>query len=255
MKTPLRMLISFLFLVFFSTPMLAEIVTIRADRWFPINGEPDSPTPGYMIEMATRIFKEAGLSVDYQPIPWKRAIVFVREGRHDCVVGANKQDTPDFVFPNSSWGTDSAIIYVKKGEKWRYQGLSSLASIHLGLIGGYAYNATVNQFIKENKDRLQLLSGDNALENNIKKLLLGRITATIESPLVMSAKLKEMGLEGEIIPAGQVGETVDMYIACSPAKKSSKTLIKLVDEGTQKLRQSGELKTILDKYGVQDWHH
>lgn len=47
--------------------------------------------------------------------------------------------------------------------------------------------------------------------------------------------------------------TIDGYIACSPAKESSKVLMKLVDEGTDKLRQSGELQKILDKYGLKDW--
>ena len=44
-----------------------------------------------------------------------------------------------------------------------------------------------------------------------------------------------------------------MYIACTSEKEFSKDLMKLVDEGTNKLRQSGELQIILDKYGLKDW--
>jgi polar amino acid transport system substrate-binding protein len=44
-----------------------------------------------------------------------------------------------------------------------------------------------------------------------------------------------------------------MYIACSPAKATSAGYIKLIDEGTAKLRASGEFNKILSSYGISDW--
>ena len=232
----------------------SDTVSIRADNWFPMNGDPKSATPGYMIELATQIFTEAGHTVDYRTMPWERAVKSVRSGEFDCVVGAYSEDAPDFIYPTASWGLDEAAFYVKKDESWRYTGLDSLAAIKLGLIGGYAYDEAFDNYIKENnKGNYQFIKGDNALENNIKKVLAGRLTATVESPVVMLAKLKEMGHQDKIIDAGKLGEAEDIFIACSPAKESSKALMKLVDEGTSKLRQSGELQKILDKYGLKDW--
>lgn len=237
-----------------SSVAYADTVSIRADHWFPINGDPQSTTPGYMIEMATRIFGDAGHTVDYRTMPWERAVKSVREGQFDCVVGAYPEEVPDFIYPAASWGLDEAKFYVKKGDAWRYTGLDSIASIKLGLIGGYAYDEPFDKYVEDNnKGNYQFIKGDNALENNIKKVLAGRLTATVESPPVMQAKLKEMGLTDKIEAAGDLGEAVDIYIACSPAKESSKVLMKLVDEGTDKLRQSGELQKILDKYGLKDW--
>lgn len=237
-----------------SAQVYADTVTIRADNWFPMNGDPKSATPGYMIELATQIFSEAGHTVDYRTMPWERAVKSVREGEFDCVVGAIPEDAPDFIYPKASWGLDEAAFYTKKGDAWRYTGLESLATAKFGLVGGYAYDEAFDNYVKENnKGNFQFIKGDNALENNIKKVLAGRLTATVESPLVMLSKLKEMGLQGEVIDAGKLGEPSDIYIACSPAKESSKALMILVDEGTSKLRQSGELQKILDKYGLKDW--
>ncbi len=237
-----------------STPVYSDTVTIRADNWFPMNGDPKSATPGYMIELATQIFNEAGHTVDYRTMPWERAVKSVRSGQFDCVVGAYPEDAPDFIYPTASWGLDEAAFYVKKDEPWRYTGLDSLAAIKIGLIGGYAYDEAFDNYIKANiNGNYQFIKGDNALENNIKKILAGRITTTVESPVVMLAKLKEMGHQDKIIDAGKLGEAEDIFIACSPAKESSKALIKLVDEGTSKLRQSGELQKILSKYGLKDW--
>ena len=45
-------------ILFFPFSAIAEnVVTIRADNWYPMNGEPSADQPGYMIELATAIFK------------------------------------------------------------------------------------------------------------------------------------------------------------------------------------------------------
>ena len=232
----------------------AETVTIRADEWFPMNGEPGSEQPGYMIELAQVILGESGHTVDYQVMPWKRALQSVREGENDCVVGAYKEDAPDFLFPQEHWGFDRQFFWKKKGNDWTYNGLESLSGPTLGLIGGYAYGDEFDAYAKENEgSKVQFIHGNNALENNIKKLLAGRIDLTVESEAVMSAKLKEMGHAGELVNAGQLGEASEMYIACTPAKPFSQEIVKLVDAGTAKLRADGRLAEIMQKYGLQAW--
>lgn len=70
----------------------------------------------------------------------------------------------------------------------------------------------------------------------------------------MKAKLKELKLSGELVSAGRLADSSPMYIACSPANKErSKKLVNWVDEGTRKLRESGELQKIMEKYGLSDW--
>ncbi len=101
--------------------------------------------------------------------------------------------------------------------------------------------------------QFQFLNADNALEQNIKKVLHDRIDATVESPAVMNAKLKELGLKGQLVSAGRLASSEPMYIACSPAKELSKKLATWVDEGTRKMRKSGELQKIMEKYGLSDW--
>jgi polar amino acid transport system substrate-binding protein len=98
-----------------------------------------------------------------------------------------------------------------------------------------------------------VINADNALEQNFKKIMAGRVVTTLESVYVAEAKLKEMNLVGQIEQAGLMGEPTPMYIACSPAKPSSKEYAKLLSEGVKKMRASGKLKAILDKYGVKDW--
>lgn len=232
---------------------IADTVSIRADYWYPMNGDPNSATPGFMIEIAQKALAKAGHTVDYAIMPWERALDSVRKGTFDCVVGAYKSDAPDFVFPTNSQGIDSNVVYVKKGNTWRYTDLNSLKQVKLGGIQGYSYGDEIDAFIEQNPDNIKLAYGPTALEQNIKKLAAGRLDGVLESPSVFEAKLKEMNLQGQFEPAGTITEAEGLYIACSPAKSGSPSIVKLIDDGTQALRESGELATILNKYGLKDW--
>ncbi|MDF2177987.1 transporter substrate-binding domain-containing protein [Aliiglaciecola sp. CAU 1673] len=236
----------------FSASCMADTISIRADDWFPINGQPDAAKPGFMIELATRIFTEAGHEVDYKLMPWERAVDSVRKGEFDCVVGAYKEDAPDFIFPNENWGIDDTGFFVKEGDSWTYSGPDSLLQRKVAVINGYAYGDTLDKLIEDNPSVFQGLGGSDALEKNVKKLEAGRADVIIESPSVMQAKLKEMGVSG-IVLAGTLDEPSEIYIACSPAKDSSKQYMDLVDKGTAKLRASGELAKIMESYGLEDW--
>ena len=233
----------------------AETLTISADNWYPINGEPGTDKQGYMIDIASAIMKKHDVVVDYQTMPWERSLREVRDGAFDCVVGAYKEDAPDFVFPEEAWGMDQNIFFVTKNNPWVYKGMESLSGQSIGLIGGYAYEEEFDKYAETNKRTggFQFVNADNALEQNIKKLLSNRITATVESPLVMAAKLKEMGHAGKLKAAGHLSEPTEMYIACAPNSERTAKFVKLLGDGLRDLRASGELSKILDHYGLEDW--
>ena len=249
----IKLLLASIFLL--STLSHANTVTIRADEWYPINGVPGAKNPGYMIELAQIILAKHGHTVEYRSMPWERSLLEVRRGSFDCVVGAYKEDAPDFVFPDNAWGSIESTFYVKNDNTWKYTGIDSVKNIVIGAIGGYAYSEEFDAYIKQNKGNrnVQVINANNALEQNIKKLLLGRIGAIIESHLVMEAKLKSMNATDKVKSAGILVKAENMYIACSPAKSTSKEYVKLFSEGIKELRATGKLKEILDKYGLKDW--
>lgn len=236
----------------FSSHVLSDTISIRADDWYPNNGDPNAEKPGYMIELAKAIFEPAGHTVDYQLMPWERAVDSVRKGSHDCVVGAYKEDAPDFAFPSVSWGLDSTGFFVKSDSAWSYSGFDSLLTQKVGVINGYAYGEDIDELITANPATFDGLGGNDALEKNIKKLSAGRIDVVIESPNVMKAKLQELGLSN-MKQVGTLGEPSEMFIACSPAKASSVGYIKLIEEGTAQMRASGQLQQIMGRYGMSDW--
>jgi polar amino acid transport system substrate-binding protein len=259
-------------LFFLGLHVSAESISIRSDEWYPINGDPASEKPGYMIEIAQHILNKHNYTLDYQIMPWERSITEVRRGSHDCIVGTDRDEVPDFIFPSRPWGEAGFKVYVKESSPWIYTGLDSLKSIRMGVIGGYAYSEDIDNYIlqsqeaKKNRNAkgnsllpdihphaVQITKGNNALEQNIKKLLNNRIDALIASPLIMSVKLKSMNIANQIKTASDPNSTTPIYIACSPAKDSSKKITQWFSSGIDEMRSSGELATILKKYAIKDW--
>lgn len=234
----------------------ALTITLRADEWSPFNGDPTSDQPGYLIELATRIFTAAGHKVDYQLMPWERAIADVRAGKFDCIVGAYKDDAPDFIFPSVPLGRDQQGFFRADGEDWQYD-IGTLSQQRLAVIGGYSYDdgGELDTYIKlhERSAGVHVSKGDAPLARNIRMLVAGRVDVAVSSIPVMQAKLNELKLTGKVQQADTLGQPLDVYIACAPGKILSKTYTELLAKGVQALRTSGELQTILRKYGLTDW--
>jgi len=208
-----------------------------------------------MIEIAHSILKKYGHKLDYRLAPWKRSLSEVRQGNADCIVGAYKSDAPDFIFPAQAWGKAEFKFYVPVNSTWQYHGSLEVDDISLGVISGYTYSPELDRYIIENKhsSKVQQTVGEDALELNIRKLMVMRIDAIISFEPVMKDKLSKMNLSEQIKSVGALKPAQLMYIACSPKKASSQYYSELFSSGIIALRKSGELHRILKKYGLKDW--
>jgi len=253
------MLLRCLLFTLFTGACQADTIRIRSDEWYPMNGDPNSKHPGYMIDLAKVILEPVGHKVDYKVMPWKRALAETRAGNSNCVVGAIKNEAPDFLYPKIHWGVDQAAIYVIKneGEKdhWRYDGkLSSLIKRKTGVILGYFYGDELDVYFKQNSGgAFEFVSADRPLRQNIRKLLSGRINGVIETIPVMDAQLKQLGLAKKIIFSSSVGKRSLLYIACGSGNKNNQKYIDLIDRAMPGLRKSGKLQQILMPYGLSLW--
>ncbi len=244
------------FLMHFSTAYADKIV-ISGDKWCPFNCEPNTAKPGYMVEVAQKIFSKAGHTVEYKVNPWERALQECREGKLNAVIGAINDEAPDFIFPTNELAINVDSLFVLKEKNWTYSDISSFSKVSIGAIKGYAYGSDeLNEYIKKNEKNdkaVQLAFGDTALETNIKKLDAGRIDVVVESPAVFFYTSNQMKMNDRFKLAGKISNEKKVFIAFSPANTKSKEYAQLLSDGIDALRKSGDLKTILQKYGVDDW--
>lgn len=234
---------------------LADTITLRADVWCPYNCEPASANPGYMIEIAKAALEPAGHKVDYANLNWARAIVESRNGAFTGIVGAAKNDAPDFVFPDNSMGHASNCFFAKPDSAWKYESLDSIKGVTIGVIKDYSYEDSFDEYVKANaKDskKIDFVSGDTPLDLNLKKVAAGRITAFIEDAAVLDNHLAEKKMTGVVKNVGCIKES-DVFVAFSPKNPKSKEYAKLLSDKVAAMRKDGSLSTMLKKYGLVDW--
>lgn len=251
-------ILSILFLLSLIIVTMADEITIVADPWCPFSCEPGSSKPGYMVEVAQKVFAKAGHTIKYSNLDWDVAIEKSRKGEYNGIIGAYIEDAPDFVFPANSLGNAGNVFFVKEDEKWKYTGIASLSKIKVGKIKGYSYgDALDKEFdVQEKAGNLFVATGDDALGVLVDKLMSGEIQAIIEDPAVLSDYLVEnvmLDILGQLKEAGNEGKPSPVYIAFSPKNPKSKEYAKILSDGIQAMIGSGEMAKILLKYEIKKW--
>lgn len=241
-----------LLLFFLPAAVFADTIRLRADEWFPVNGDPASARPGFAVELAKAIWQPHGHRIDYQLMAWGRSLEAARDGSIDCVIGADQEEAPDLLFPQTPLYADGVHAYVRQGDNWRFSDETSFARRTVAVISEYSYGERMDAWLADSANALQIQMayGEAALEGNIRKLLAGRVDLLLESPMVMSAALQDLQLAQFVADAGELDPASPFYIACTPANPQSAEWLRQFDEGARALQDNGAWQAILDRYGL-----
>lgn len=249
-----RYLLSAFLLLNASVGFSADKIVIAADRWCPFNCEADSPLPGFMIEVATEVFAEKGIEIEYIEMNWSRAIQEAKKGHINAVVGAFKGDVPGFVLPEQELAILGNTFFVHKDSNWQYQGVESLQGHQLAAISGYDYGDELRDYIQNNSaDSVTMLGSEQPLHRGIQMLSLKRIDMLVEAEPVFWYTANLLNKADQFKVAGSAKEFEKSYIAFSPVLDDSQEYAQILSDGIARLRKSGELQQILSKYGMADW--
>ncbi len=236
---------------FAAWPAQAETITLVGDEWCPYICSGDTGRPGLLVEIARKALEKDGIKVEYKTMPWARAVKDTRAGRYTAVLGALHEPSSDLVFPSMAQAQSVVTFYTRKGTAWRFSDLSDLSRVSLGTIADYAYDRTLDDYIlryKNDMTRIQPVAGEKALASNVKKLLIGRINATVEMAAVMEYYLSMTDLRKQVVPAGRMPQTQDLFIAFSPREKRAWEYAAAVSAETERLVLSGEMSEIWAHY-------
>ena len=234
---------------------IGETISLRADAWCPYTCDPGAAKPGFMIEIAKMALEPAGHKVDYKVLNWARAITETRKGKFTAIVGAAKDDAPDFIYPSEAAATQNMCFFVAADSKWKFESVTSLKGIVFGAVKDYSYTPEINQYIKNpaNDKGIELVAGDNPLELNVKKLQAKRIGAFIDDRDATLTYINELGGKAKTIRTAGCTSSTEIFIAFAPNGLHSKEYAKLVADKITSMRLDGTLKVLLDRYGVAEW--
>jgi len=243
----------FLFFILLTTCMKADVVTITADEWCPYNCNKEDVNKGFLVDIFTHIFKKAGHEVEYSiSSSYEKAIKDVRKNKIDALIGTYQEEVPDFVFPKSAIAYSYDIMLINEDSTWTYQSEDSLNELCIGVVKDYEYEEPIKSHIskyKNNSNKIHMISGNNSLDYNLKKLRYHKITALVDDQLLIQyyqAKTKK----AFHFKVAKRFDDYPLYIAFSPNNYKSKEYATVLNRGLRKLKGSPELAKILAKYGL-----
>ena len=235
--------------------VLASTLTVAADPWCPYNCDPNARQPGYVIEVLRAVFPE--FSIDYQVVPWSRTLLNTTKGIFDAALSATKETAQkhDLLIGREMIGVANNCVFVLMGNTLHFKKADDLNTINkVGLGAGYNYDNEIGVWLDrpENHAKIDTISGNDITLRNAQRLLLKRVDAVIENENVMLYVLNQEKMTANIASAG-CDLSTPAYVAFSKQTPNVLALIRQLDAGMVRLRQSGELNAILQRYGLHDW--
>ena len=245
----------FLLSMFIQSFALAEskTITLVADPWCPWNCE-DKSNPGIAIEVAKAIYEPLGYEVLYVPVSWSRAMEEVSNGAYTALIGADKNipEVKDFIFPETAFSHFDDVYVLRSDSEFIYKDSSSLKGKSIGIVANYHFLDEIGQYIEDNYNNpgiVNQVTGVNGAEQNLKKLINGRIDIYLDDRSIILYNAKKLGIRNQIKVGGELkGDLVEYYIAFSPKLHDSRMLAKIYDDGIRKLKISGDYQKIINKY-------
>ncbi len=136
--------------LFLAPRLPADTITLTADAYMPYTGDSSKGELGFMIELAKAIWEKKGYTVTYQSMGWKEAVTQTRSGSFTAIVGANRDDVPDFLFPDVEEAALQGVFYKAPASDWAYASPDSLTKVCVGAIYDYKYSPEIAAYLTKN---------------------------------------------------------------------------------------------------------
>lgn len=232
----------------------SEELVLVADPWCPFTCDSASKKPGLMIEIVMAALGPK-YKIKYQNMSWARAVEDTRKGGYSAIVGALKNDAPDFVFPATPLAQMKSCFYVRSDSKWEFKGEGSLKGKTLGAVKDYAYGDQIDPYLQKSEgdsNAVDLITGTDTTARLFMKLKAKRVEIVIEDETVANYVLKEKAeLSAEKFKQAGCLTQSPLFVAFSPSKPISKALAKDIDAGIKALKANKKFNEILAKYGAK----
>jgi polar amino acid transport system substrate-binding protein len=255
MKNLINIIILFMLL---PTPSYAEDVDVATSTYCPLACALDqAPRDGVMHEVLRRTFEDTGYRLVLHEMPYVRAIRETLDGRYDAVSFAGSAHAGDFVFVRNLDMVNVVQFATRADSRWQYHGIESLADIRFSIPRGFRTgNTEMDDYLdryERDPSRIKMTSCDNpsnSQRSNLECMLNDRIDAMLVGSLAFRYFTRRAGVSSQIRVDPEPVAMFYNRIAFSPRCPNGVELRDMVERKIREMRASGELKRILDHYGI-----
>lgn len=230
-------------------------VTFVASDWVPFcQVDADGKPKGVYIDMLKEIFKnELGMHLEYKQMPWKRAQVFVANGKGDLLVTIATPERLEYTFQSELPLLEMYLQVFSYRDHPRLDEIHTITSgkdiKRMGLI---PVTNLGNHWHKINIDSFDVATHYVSEEENAFRVLAGkRADISIEPLIVGTHLIKKLNLSSKVVPTrARFGPIVFHLLVGKRSPVAPK--MERINAIIERLRRSGRLEQILHGYEVID---
>jgi polar amino acid transport system substrate-binding protein len=230
----------------------ARPVALVADDWCPQHCEGDTQRKGYIVDIVGQALAAEGVAYTIVYRPWTRALRLTEQGAFDGLLTPTVNGYPQFVFNKEAVGYQQYCFYVNADSDWTYSAPPDLLGKRIAHLKESGFGK-LEKYIAANQRtiHIQEFVGSKGMTDRMFKFLAaGRADAVIMTSDVYDLGRRDNKTMGTFKQAGCLANE-KLAVGLSQANpERSRWIARKLDRGIRKLRQSGQLKTILAQYGI-----
>lgn len=219
---------------------------------------PNNVNKGFVTDIVRVIYEGQGYNVSFVSLPWARATSYVLHGQLDGMLSASKLEVPQMIFPNLEVAMQNDCFIGRNSDTWQPSDLSSFIGRKTLVFKGWFHEANyIKELGKEiyRKFFISIPLDPRYPERAVKMIQRQRVNSfwmdenvyeyyRNNLPIMQKSKLRNLGCVAQ----------QKLYLAISPVHHGRASIIaQQFDIGMTRIRKSGELKYILERYGLHDW--
>ena len=233
----------------FASLTQAEVVRIASGEYPPWTSA-ELPDGGYINLLVKRAFNNVGIDVEFDYMPWNRALEATRVGHYlaSSFWGHDPARDPDFLLSESIHIDPIVLSYNKRTPMIKWKKLEDLKGYVFGATRGYTYAEGFWEKADSDVLRVSVVNDD---VSNLKKLISGDIDLFPISRLTALYLLNKHFSPEEAkqitFDTRPINSSLD-YLLFTRAKAEAEPLLKRFNEGLAKLNQTHSSKQMLKAY-------
>jgi polar amino acid transport system substrate-binding protein len=240
-----------LMIVIFSIMMtisssFAATITAAQDPWPPYIST-DKAMPGISVEILVAAMKTQGYDINFQIMPWARALDEVTKGRIDLLPATwYTQERTGYLIYSDTYMNNELSFIKRAGDNFTFSDLSSLNGKSVGIIRDYGYGNDFLAATNFNKPEA------NNLEANLRKLQAKHLDLTLDDKLVALSIMKMAGLNSSMFEFATLPLSKNpLYVTSGKANPNAQQYIDAYNRGLAAIKADGTFDAILTKYGIK----
>ena len=211
---------------------------------------------GLDVQLFREVFEhQLDRNLELPEIGWEEQLLQLRAGKMNVVAGAFPlEERRQYAYFSKPYRHEEIVIYTKRRVKspLSFKNNKELAallekkSLRLGIVPGYFYGQTLNDFINDPANKEQLVPAGNA-EENLRELIAGGVDIVPVDHLVGATIAWKNKWANSLIEHDLITYRSPIVALFSKASTTTE-LVSQFDQSMQKLRRNGQYSRIIRNY-------